>query len=297
MSGFPHADAFWSHLPRATALRAQPGMEQSLCAQLDRALSRWPTIEVDRLGFVEHWAAQLAGSKQGLSDFEQLHLEDLYLAFACGRGDKEALRLFRERFVPAAEGAIRGVDNSPSFVDEVLQQLQTRVLVTEADRPPRILDYAGRGSLENWLRAAALRLALNARRDARANPEQLQENSQWDAAAPTGDLQFNLLRNRYGAEFGGALRQSFKDLQPQERNILRLHFVEGLSLNQIAAMYQVNKSTISRRMARARETLVWRTRERLEQQLSLKPSELESLLELLGPRLDLSLTSMLASKP
>jgi RNA polymerase sigma-70 factor, ECF subfamily len=297
MSSFPHAEVFWSRLPRATALRAHPGLEQSLCEQLDRALNRWPTVQVDRLGFVEHWAAQLASPTQGLSDFEHLHVEDLYLAFACGRGDIEGLRLFSERFLPAAEGAIRGVDSSPSFVDEVLQQLQTRVLVAEGERPPRILDYAGRGSLENWLRAAALRLALNARRDARANPEQLQEHSQWDAAAPTGDLQFNLMRSRYGAEFGAALRQSFEDLEVQERNILRLHFLEGLSLNQIAAMYQVNKSTISRRMTRARETLVWRTRERLEKQLSLQPAELESLLHLLGPRLDLSLTSVLASEP
>jgi RNA polymerase sigma-70 factor (ECF subfamily) len=297
MSGFPHAEAFWSRLPRATALRAHPGVEQSLGAQLDRALERWPTIQVEPLAFVEHWAAQLAGPEQAFADLEHLHVEDLYLAFACGRGDVEALRLFRERLVPAAEAAIRGVDSSTSFVDEVLQQLQTRVLVAEGERRPRILDYAGRGSLENWLRAAALRLALNARRDARANPEQLQENSQWDAAAPTGDFQFNLLRNRYGAEFGAALRQSFQDLQVQERNILRLHFVEGLSLNQIAAMYQVNKSTISRRMARARETLVWRTREKLEEQLSLHPSELESLMQLLGPRLELSLTSVLASEP
>jgi len=101
------------------------------------------------------------------------------------------------------------------------------------------------------------------------------------------------MRGRYGAEFGRALRQAFGELESQERNILRLHFLESLSLNQIGAMYQVNKSTISRRMARARETLLWRTRERLEEQLSLEPSELDSLLELLGPRLDLSLASVL----
>jgi len=175
----------------------------------------------------------------------------------------------------------------------VLQRLQTRVLVAEAGATPRILEYAGRGSLENWLRAGALRLALNARRDARRGPDPLPEVSQFEAAAPTGDLQFELMRGRYGAEFGRALRQAFGELESQERNILRLHFLESLSLNQIGAMYQVNKSTISRRMARARETLLWRTRERLEEQLSLEPSELDSLLELLGPRLDLSLASVL----
>lgn len=124
-------------------------------------------------------------------------------------------------------------------------------------------------------------------------PNPLPEVSQFEAAAPTGDLQFELLRGRYGAEFGRALREAFQGLESQERNILRLHFLEGLSLNQIGAMYQVNKSTISRRMARARETLLGRTRERLEQLLSLSASELDSLLELLGPRLDLSLASVL----
>jgi RNA polymerase sigma-70 factor (ECF subfamily) len=66
-----------------------------------------------------------------------------------------------------------------------------------------------------------------------------------------------------------------------------------MSLNQIAAMYQVNKSTISRRMARAREVLLERTRARLERALSLPATELDSLLEQLGPKLDLSLSSVL----
>ena len=68
----------------------------------------------------------------------------------------------------------------------------------------------------------------------------------------------------------------------------------GLSLNQIAAMYQVNKSTISRRMAKARELLLERTRAQLERTLELPASELDSLLEQLGPKLDLSLSSVLA---
>jgi RNA polymerase sigma-70 factor (ECF subfamily) len=72
-----------------------------------------------------------------------------------------------------------------------------------------------------------------------------------------------------------------------------MHFMEGMSLNQIAAMYQVNKSTISRRMAKAREILLERTRSQLERALDLPGPELDSLLGQLGPRLDLSLTSVL----
>jgi RNA polymerase sigma-70 factor (ECF subfamily) len=291
MSGFPHAEAFWAALG-PTRLRNRPAIEARLEMQLAAARDRWPAVEIDGAAFAAHWAERLARTADPEAALEQLHVADLYLAFGCASGEVNALRAFTVQLA-AAGGAVRGVDASPAFVDEVLQRLQTRVLVAEAGASPRILEYAGRGSLENWLRAGALRLALNARRDARRGPDPLPEVSQFEAAAPTGDLQFELMRGRYGADFGRALRQAFGELESQERNVLRLHFLEGLSLNQIGAMYQVNKSTISRRMARARETLLGRTRERLEAQLSIEPSELDSLLELLGPRLDLSLASVL----
>ena len=50
-----------------------------------------------------------------------------------------------------------------------------------------------------------------------------------------------------------------------------MHFLDGLSLNQIGAIYQVNKSTISRRMSHARETLLEKTRERLEKRSTSAP--------------------------
>jgi len=241
---------------------------------------------------VTHWAAQLARASDVGAAIEQLHLADLYLAFACAEGDTCALRSFGA-LLSSVAGAVRSVDGAPSFVDEILQRLRTRVLVPEDGRGPRILDYAGRGSLENWLRAGALRLALNARRDARRGPEPLPDASLWEPAAPTADRTLELLRGKYATDFGTALREAFASLEPGERNVLRMHFLEGLSLNQIAAMYQVNKSTISRRMAKARETLLERTRAQLERTLALPPTELDSLLEQLGPRLDLSLTSVL----
>jgi len=241
---------------------------------------------------VTHWAEQLGRADDVGAAMEQLHLSDLYLAFACAEGDTHALRSFGTLLSTVA-GAVRSVDGAPAFVDEILQRLRTRVLVPEDGRSARILDYAGRGSLENWLRAGALRLALNARRDARRGPEPLPDASLWEPAAPTAERTLELLRGKYAAEFGSALREAFASLEPGERNVLRMHFLEGLSLNQIAAMYQVNKSTISRRMARAREILLERTRAQLERALSLPATELDSLLQQLGPRLDLSLSSVL----
>jgi len=291
MSSFPHSEAFWAALG-PTQLRNRPVVEARLETQLAAARDRWPAVEIDGAAFAAHWGEQLSRTTDPEAALEQLHVTDLYLAFGCAAGEVNALRAFSVQLTSAG-AAVRGVDASPAFVDEVLQRLQTRVLVAEAGATPRILEYAGRGSLENWLRAGALRLALNARRDARRGPEPLPDASLWEPAAPTAERTLELLRGKYAAEFGSALREAFASLEPGERNVLRMHFLEGLSLNQIAAMYQVNKSTISRRMAKAREILLERTRAQLERALSLPATELDSLLQQLGPRLDLSLSSVL----
>ena len=227
LTAFPHAEVFWEVLPAVRRAANRAEIESRLATRLEDAEARWPDVSVDQRRFVTHWAAQLARADDVVAAIEQLHLSDLYLAFACAEGDLSALRSFATMLSSVA-GAVRSVDGAPAFVDEILQRLRTRVLVPEDGRTARILDYAGRGSLE-----------------------------------------------------------------PGERNVLRMHFLEGLSLNQIAAMYQVNKSTISRRMAKAREMLLERTRTKLERALSLPPTELDSLLEQLGPRLDVSLTSVL----
>jgi len=289
---FAHAEVFWEVLPAAGRGVDRTEIETRLAGQLADAEARWPEVSVDRRRFVTHWAEQLGRADDVGAAMEQLHLSDLYLAFACAEGDTHALRYFGT-LLSSVAGAVRSVDGAPAFVDEILQRLRTRVLVPDDGRSARILDYAGRGSLENWLRAGALRLALNARRDARRGPEPLPDASLWEPAAPTAERTLELLRGKYAAEFGSALREAFASLEPGERNVLRMHFLEGLSLNQIAAMYQVNKSTISRRMARAREILLERTRAQLERALSLPATELDSLLQQLGPRLDLSLSSVL----
>jgi RNA polymerase sigma-70 factor (ECF subfamily) len=297
VDSFPHAKAFWGKLPRATALRAKTDIEGHLGRLLVEALAERPTLSVEVKDFVEHWATHLSHCRMPESEFERLHLADLCLAFACGHGDTEALRLFQAEYVPIAVSTVRGVDSSQAFVEEVTQQLLERILVAAPGWQPRILEYAGRGSLEHWLRAAALRLALNARRSARRAPDQLGNDSQFEVAAPTADLQFDILQARYGPDFGAALKEAMGDLTSQERSLLRLHFIDGLSFNQIGAVYQVNKSTISRRMSHARTTLLEKTRERLEKRFNLGAPELESLLRMLGPELQLSLTSVLVNTP
>ncbi|WP_395812894.1 sigma factor-like helix-turn-helix DNA-binding protein [Archangium minus] len=59
------------------------------------------------------------------------------------------------------------------------------------------------------------------------------------------------------------LAEALAALPSRERTVLRLHLVEGLSLERIGTVYRTHKSTVSRWLARAREEVLAGTRSRL----------------------------------
>ncbi|HVE87889.1 MAG TPA: sigma-70 family RNA polymerase sigma factor, partial [Myxococcales bacterium] len=90
-----------------------------------------------------------------------------------------------------------------------------------------------------------------------------------------------------------AVEAALKGLSPKERNFLRLYFVEGLTVEQIGAMQGAHKSTVSRWLARARETVGTQVRQLLGDRLHLSAGDLDSLMGLLQSELELSLLRVL----
>ncbi|MFP2927403.1 sigma-70 family RNA polymerase sigma factor, partial [Pyxidicoccus sp. 3LG] len=157
-------------------------------------------------------------------------------------------------------------------------------------------EYEGAGPLVAWLRAAAVRTALNLQRAegrrARAE-EDAEAGPLMDAASPDADLELDYLRRHHRQDFQVALTEALAALPTRERTLLRLHLVEGLSLERIGAMYQTHKSTVSRQVAKAREALLAGARQRLAERLRLSSDELHSLMRAVQGELDLSLPSLL----
>jgi RNA polymerase sigma-70 factor (ECF subfamily) len=77
--------------------------------------------------------------------------------------------------------------------------------------------------------------------------------------------------------------------------ILRLCYVKGLSHERIALAYKVHQTTITRRIGKARETLVERIQRRLQERLDESTLNLDSIARLVGSQLDLSLTRWLGT--
>src|SRR5690242_4541044 len=95
-------------------LRYHRGM-QSLEAAWEGARRRWPGIELG----LDDYSSDVA--RHADEPVEGLHLEDLFLASACGRGDAAALAAFDEDFLSGVQKHLTKIDRSPEFADEVRQ--------------------------------------------------------------------------------------------------------------------------------------------------------------------------------
>jgi len=231
-----------------------------------------------------------------LSDLPQapLHAADLALAAACASGDRAALeqldRVLREA-VPRAAARLKA---SNAFIDEVTQLLRQKLFVAPEGKRPKILDYQGRGPLAQWLRASAMRVALNlleAQQGARAAALDEGPVARLHASGP--DPELSLLKRRYAPEFREALEAALAGLPARERALLRLYFAQGLTVEEIGRMEGAHKSTVSRWLARSRAALLEDVRARLQNRLGLGHAEVDSLLQALGSQLHVSLGQVL----
>ena len=247
----------------------------------------WPDLTVDAEGFASHVTGHWPGWRDDV-DGETLHMGDLYLAYACLQGQAQALATFDRQYLSSIETFVARITRDPTTVDEVRQRLSERLLVTpESGERPKLAAYTGRGPLTAWVAVAAQRTALSLLR--KGQPEIATDLT--EVLADVGDPNLEAIKERYRASVEEAFKSAVKDLPPRDRLILRLHAVKGLSMEAIAAMYRVNQSTVSRWIARSRDTLLERLQDHLEQRFGVRKLEVESLVKLVRSRVDISLAA------
>jgi RNA polymerase sigma-70 factor (ECF subfamily) len=285
-------ESFLSRAPRALApaLRAHAGLEEALAALVRDAREAWPRVDMDAAAFLAHVAERLPPTGEAGEVLASLRAGELFLAFACSRGDARALEAL-DAHVLSQVGAWLPRE-SPSLVDELRQVLSQRLLVPVDGAAPKLASYSGRGPLAQWVRAVALRLHIDQQR---AAPR---EQSVGDAPAELAerlgaDPELAFIRERHQEDFRVAFRAALGRLESRERNLLRLHHVHGLSMDSVGATYQAPRSTVARWIARAREQLLALTREEMTARLGLTSDELDSMLRLVGSQLDVSLRQLM----
>jgi RNA polymerase sigma-70 factor, ECF subfamily len=257
------------------------------------ARAAWPAWPGSDAAAFSRFVEELLAGGEDRVPLDSLRAADLWLAFHAGLGVAPAIAALEASCFSDLAHVLRARRAEPSQADEVVQRLRHRLLVAEPGQRTRILTYAGRGELRAWVRVAAVRAWLNMKRE---TPLASESPSVEDAlvAEATSDLELELLKGKYREHFRRAFLEAVDALAPSTRLLLKLHYLDRLSMEEVGKVLGVHRLTVLRRLERARHELSESTKERLEVELRLGPPEVESLLRLIQSRLDMSLQHALA---
>ena len=257
---------------------------------IDEARRAWPDVTLAEEPFVAHLADRVRPGEEPRAALASLQTADLYLACAAARGEPAAIAAFEQTLLARVGHFIGRVDRSPHFVAEVTQLLRIKLFVG-SDGEGRLGQYSGRGALDSWVCAAALRTAYDLRRAESRHAHD--HDGDLDVLAASDDAELELLRARYRDDFRAALRDAIAALDTRARTLLRLYFLERLTMAQIGQIYRVHETTALRWVGQARENVVERVRATVKQKLQLSASECEELMGLLCSRLDVTVRRLL----
>jgi len=293
--GRAYAACFLSALPANRGSVETSGLEELLTTLVDAATTAWPDFEYQSDLFVTDVAARLPVDAGIANHVGALAAGDLYLAYACARGETRAIVAFEAQCLPVVGPALAKLGASADAIDEVKQALRERFLVGRADKAPAIAGYQGLGSLVAWVRVSAIReyygVVAKQQRHGHADDDlELVDHS------PAGNPEMGFLKREYREDFREALAVALATLSPKQRTILRQHYLDGLQVDQLARLYKVHRVTLSRWLAKTREAVIVETRRALMDRLQVDRAEFESILRLIRSQLDVSLRAHLGTR-
>ena len=218
-------------------------------------------------------------TRADLEALEALHVADLALSMQAARGVSSAIAAIEEAHADAVR---RGLADATAVErDEVLQELREKLYVGP---PPRIEAYRGRGPLRGWLKVAAKRVWLDRKKAA------ARRSVKEDAGLLVtidGDAELRFLREHYAREVTAALETALQSLETKERNMLRQHFLHGLTIGQVAKLNDVHRSTVHRWMNDLAAALRKRVRAELCDRLGVNDGDLSTIVRVVRSRVRL----------
>ena len=215
---------------------------------------------------------------------------DVYLAIACLAGDATAIgHLERDYLVEVAVAArkLRATDDQEAETRAHLRQI---LFTAEPERRAALAGFTGRGDLRGYLRVVATRHLIRIiNRGRKEQPiDSLLERLDVQRAP-----ELSLLKARHGPDIAAAMRTALETLDERPRALLRYSLIDGWSVDQIGDLYGVHRATAARWVAAARDALGDRIRTEVAKRLAIDEAEVDSIIELVRSRIDVSLERVL----
>jgi RNA polymerase sigma-70 factor (ECF subfamily) len=288
----------WSALPaEVRALAASDGLDERMAAAWDEAAAAWPELAVTPAQLAEHVAARVASAEELEAVLAPGVLPELLLACACSAGDETAIMKLEARYFPLVAAALGRLRLPAHAVDEVLQQLRAHLFARRPAAEMGIASFRGRGALASWLKVSAVRMGGQLIEQAQANGD----GAGGDAAlarlpGASTNLEQQYARRWSKEAFEQAFAAALQELSDRDKALLRLHHIDGVSLEQLGTLYRTHRATVARWLAMARQRLLDGTRAGLAERHRLPLAECDSIIREAQSQLELTLRSLLSAR-
>ncbi|HXK18241.1 MAG TPA: sigma-70 family RNA polymerase sigma factor, partial [Polyangiaceae bacterium] len=222
--------------------------------RLEAAERQTPGVRLNSAEFAAILRERLAACAEPERELAELHVEDMYLAWALGQGDQAAFTRFERDFLALLTTQLKG---AAAEGGELEQLVRTRLFVAADGQSARITQYSGRGPFGGWLRMVATRCLLDLQRARKGQ----QAPRELDSPGVATDPELDYLKLRYAADFKVVLENALSLLDARQVTLLKLSFIEQLAPSAIGVMYGVSSRTVQRWLVDLRETVRESTRE------------------------------------
>ena len=292
----PLATAFLTALSESVRAAAPPAgdIEEALRELVRSAESAWPELALPHDVFIRYLATKVADAEidgtEVLRKLSSLRVADLYLVCACRRGDGAAIVAFETHYVARLDRALSRMGIEPAAIDDLKGMLRDKALFPEEGARSLLDGYSGRGDVGRWLRAVAVRAAAKASRTDR----NVFDLDVAQLVMPGDGPEIAYLKATFASEFKSALSEAMEALPVRDRGLLRQYFLDDLTYDELGRIHRVHSVTALRWIARLRKELLEEVSRQLMKRLRLSAEELQSVLRVVGSRLDASIHRLLA---
>lgn len=232
----------------------------------------------------------------GLPTFRSLDAlaaEDLYLACACAEGVRGAAAAFEAQYAKAVRRAVARVVEEAGDRDDAEQRVRQHLLVGARAAGPAIAKYPGHVPLAKWIPVVAIRIAISLNRTAGAE-RRLRDKAGAEAMGVSPEALYMKAELRGAIE--PAVGEALGRLAPRDRLILRLYLVAGATTHAIGTSLGLTHQAVSKRLAKARTTLLDDIRATVGKRLNVGEDEFSSLMRVVVSELDVNISRLLRSE-
>jgi RNA polymerase sigma-70 factor, ECF subfamily len=207
-----------------------------------------------------------ASDQDILSFLDSLHADELCLVAACEQGDEtawaELLRVYGPVVQSVARSLAKSEDGAQEIADSVWAELYG-LRKNAGSMAGKLAYYSGQGSLGGWLRAVVSQMAVDGfRRGSRLvqlDGDEMNNGHMIQRANENPESE--LAVKEISTEVESALSQVLMELVAEDRLLLKLYYVDGITLREAGLVLGFHEATASRRLSRTLKEMKQRLEE------------------------------------